>query len=244
MLLVALATLTSIAQSAPATRVPVVVELFTSEGCSSCPPADDVLRALARQQPVSGVQVIPLGMHVTYWDDQGWKDPASLVLATERQREYSRTFGPDRMYTPQAVIDGREELVGSDEDGLRRAIARAAGQPHAHLAVTSSIDGDALLVNVTVNDVPAEVKEPLEARLVVTEDDLTSVVKRGENSGRTLRHDAVVRLLFGGDVGAPRVLTYRAPLKPAWRRDRLHLSALLQGKKTLRIWGAATAALK
>ncbi len=244
MLLVALATLISNAQSAPAARVPVVVELFTSEGCSSCPPADDVLSALARQQPVSGVQVIPLGMHVTYWDDQGWKDPASLVLATERQQEYSRAFGPGRMYTPQAVIDGREELVGSDEDGLRRAIARAAGQPHAHLAVTSSIAGDALLVNVTVNDVPAEIKEPLETRLVVTEDDLTSVVKRGENGGRTLHHDAVVRLLFGGDVGAARALTYRASLKPAWRRDRLHLSALLQGKKTLRIWGAATAALK
>src|SRR5947207_2489410 len=138
-------------QPAPAPApVPVVVELFTSEGCSSCPPADSLLSKLANEQPVPGVQVIALGMHVTYWDQLGWKDSASLSLATERQRSYSRVFGEDRVYTPQAVIDGRDELVGSDERGVREAIAKAAKEPHARLVVERAEAGDTLDVAVTI----------------------------------------------------------------------------------------------
>src|SRR5258706_8432730 len=111
-------------QPAPPATVPVVVELFTSEGCSSCPPADKLLTRLLTDQPVPGVQVIPLGMHVTYWDQLGWKDPLSLQLATERQQGYGRIFGGDRVYTPQALIDGRDELVGRDQGGPTRAIAK------------------------------------------------------------------------------------------------------------------------
>src|SRR3954466_3962011 len=108
---------TAVAQSTstPSARVPVVVELFTSEGCSSCPPADALLSKLAQEQPVPGVEIIPLGMHVTYWDQLGWKDAASLPLATTRQQDYGVVFGTDRIYTPQAVIDGQDEVVGSDE---------------------------------------------------------------------------------------------------------------------------------
>ena len=123
--------------------VPVVVELFTSEGCSSCPPADHLLSALAQGQPVPGVHVIPLGMHVTYWDQLGWKDPLSLKLATERQQSYGRIFGEDRVYTPQAVIDGRDEVVGSDEGGVTRAIEKAARQPHARHCGGPEQDRDA-----------------------------------------------------------------------------------------------------
>src|SRR4051812_49959987 len=104
-----LAALVTIAASQPASppsaRAPVVVELFTSEGCSSCPPADGVLSRLAKEQPVAGAQIIPLGLHVTYWDQLGWKDAASLPAATSRQQDYGRIFGEDRIYTPQAVID-------------------------------------------------------------------------------------------------------------------------------------------
>jgi hypothetical protein len=225
-------------------RVPVVVELFTSEGCSSCPPADVLLSKLARAQSVSGVEIIPLGMHVTYWDQLGWKDPASLALATERQQAYSRVFGEDRVYTPQAVIDGRDELVGSDEAGVRKAIARAAKQSRAHVGLGVSADGDALNAEATVGALPPDVKEKVHAWMVITEDGLSSVVKRGENGGRTLRHDAVVRAIFGADVEVAKRLGFRAQLRPAWRRDHLHVSVVLQGKQTQRIWGAATTALK
>src|SRR3954463_742279 len=119
--------------SAPSARVPVVVELFTSEGCSSCPPADAVLSKLAKEQPVAGVEIIPLGMHVTYWDQLGWRDPASLAMATERQQDYGRIFGEDRIYTPQAVVDGHEELIGSADAGIRQAVVKAARHRHVPL---------------------------------------------------------------------------------------------------------------
>lgn len=224
--------------------VPVVIELFTSEGCSSCPPADQLLIRLAKDQPVPGVEIIPLGMHVTYWDQLGWKDPLSLKLATERQQGYGRIFGEDRIYTPQAVIDGRDEVVGSDEAGVKRAIAQAARQPHARISLRPSLDGNALAVEATMADLPGNVTEPLEARMIVTEDGLTSVVKRGENGGRTLHHDAAVRVVFATDVAAARLPGFHADLRPEWRRDRLKAVVVLQGTKTQRIYGAATTSLK
>ena len=183
-------------------------------------------------------------MHVTYWDQLGWKDPASLKLATERQQTYGGIWGGDRVYTPQAVIDGHEELVGSDESGVRRAIAKAAKQAHARVDVRASLDGPSLAVDATVSDLPSEAREPVEAWMVITEDDLTSIVKRGENGGRTLRHDAVVRVVFGGDLASARMLGFHAQLRPEWRRDHLRAVVFLQGKKTQRIWGAATTTLK
>jgi len=231
-------------QPAPAPdRVPVVVELFTSEGCSSCPPADVVLSKLAKES-IPGVQVIPLGMHVTYWDQLGWKDPASLAVATERQQNYSRIFGADRMYTPQAIVDGRNELVGSDESAVRRQIAKAAHEARVRVTVSPRVDGDSLTADATIADLPADLKEKLAAWMIVTEDGLTSVVKRGENGGRTLHNDAVVRSIAGSDVASAKVLGFHATLRPEWRRDQLHLVVLLQGKSSQRIWGAATAPLK
>ena len=227
----------SAGQPAPVT-VPVVMELFTSEGCSSCPPADVLLTKLAKEQPIAGVQIIPLGMHVTYWDQLGWKDPASLTLATERQQAYSRVFGEDRVYTPQAVIDGRDELVGSDEAGMRKAIARAAKQPRAQVSLKASADGDSLKVEADIGAPPPDVKEPLHAWMVITEDGLSSVVKRGENGGRTLHHDAVVRAISGADVELAKPLGFHTRLRPEWRRENLHVAVVLQGKKTQRIWGA------
>jgi hypothetical protein len=231
-------------QVAPApARAPVVLELFTSEGCSSCPPADELLTKFVKDAAIGGVPVIPLGMHVTYWDQQGWKDPASLPIATERQQAYGRVFGPDRVYTPQAVIDGHAEVIGSSEAAIRRAVAEASKQPHARVALTASASGNSLSASVSLADVPAVSRDPLETVLVVTEDGLSSVVTRGENGGRTLQNDAVVRVVFGGDVRGATMLSYRADLRPAWHRDRLHVTAILQGKTSRRIYGAATVPL-
>jgi hypothetical protein len=233
----AAAALTGAAPQATGDRVPVVVELFTSEGCSSCPPADALLSRLWKDQPVAGAQIIPLGLHVTYWDQLGWKDPASLAAATSRQQDYGRVFGEDRVYTPQAVIDGREEVVGSDEARVKRAVAAAAKRPHARVSLVASIArGDTIVAKVDVTDVPAEVKEKLRTLVLVTEDGLSSVVTRGENGGRTLQHDGVVRRLSSS--------VEIAGIPPAWRRDRLRVVALVQGEKSQRIFGAAVAAIQ
>jgi hypothetical protein len=232
------------AQSAPGPApVPVLVELFTSEGCSSCPPADVLLSRLAKES-VPGAQVIPLGLHVDYWDELGWKDPASMHAATDRQSNYARALGiGDRIYTPQVVVDGRAEMIGTDVAAIQRAITKALKQPRASLTLAVDVDGDALNARATVTGLPAEAaKESVDAVLAVTEDDLTNVVKRGENSGRTLHHDAVVRTLVPmGSIHADRDVTERATLKPEWRRDRLHAVVFLQARKSQRIWGAATA---
>src|SRR5258708_16748376 len=120
--------------SAP--RSIVVVELFTSEGCSSCPPADDVLSQLAHRQPVPGVEVLTLGEHVDYWDRLGWRDPFSSPAFSARQSNYdARVFHADQVYTPQLVIDGRLERVGSDAHAVQRAIEQAATRSKASLRV-------------------------------------------------------------------------------------------------------------
>src|SRR3954470_25004258 len=115
---------------APPPRVPVLVELFTSEGCSSCPSADALLEILQRDQPVEGVEVIPIGLHVDYFNYLGWKDTFSAASFTERQQDYSRIFGPDSVYTPQLGVDGADGMVGNDRPLVAKTIAAAAQRPH------------------------------------------------------------------------------------------------------------------
>jgi hypothetical protein len=244
LILVAAVVLTAFAQPVT-TRVPVVVELFTSEGCSSCPPADALLSKLATNQPVAGVEIIALGMHVTYWDQLGWKDSFSLPLATKRQQDYSRVFGEDRIYTPQAVVDGSEELIGSADAGVRQAIERAARRPHTRIALEPSYGPKGISAKITIPSLPPEATEPLDLLFFVTEGGLSSQVRRGENHGRTLRHDAVVRdMVHVGTLkpGArfPFVATAESrvkdePLRPgnAWL-----VVAVLQGQKSKRIWAS------
>jgi hypothetical protein len=110
-------------------RVPVVVELFTSEGCSSCPPADALLARLDKTQPVEGAEVIPLAMHVDYWNQLGWADPFSSHQFSERQGEYAAAFGKEDVYTPQMVVDGVKEFNGSNSSLARETIGKAAREP-------------------------------------------------------------------------------------------------------------------
>jgi hypothetical protein len=176
---------------------PVLVELFTSEGCSSCPPADRLLARLAADQPVPGALVVPLSLHVDYWNHIGWKDPFSSLRYTERQGSYAARFGnPGRVYTPQMVVDGRTELVGSDEDAARRAIGESARGPRALVRAVPNAAGAA---RVTVAGAPGGA----DVFFAVIEDGLVSEVTRGENAGRRLAHTAIVRnLLAAGRVDA------------------------------------------
>ncbi len=180
--LAVLLTLFAPGRPAPPPRVPVLVELFTSEGCSSCPPADALLESLLRSQPVEGVEVVPVGLHVDYFDHLGWKDTFGSASYTARQQDYSQVFGPDSVYTPQIVVDGQEAVAGSDGDVVRRAIGSAAGRPHLPLRATAQLVGDRLRLTIDLPAAPANA-EKIQVVAAVTEDGLSSVVKRGENQG-------------------------------------------------------------
>ena len=223
-----------------ASPVPIVIELFTSEGCSSCPPADTLLQRLVEAKSPN-VTVLALGEHVDYWDHQGWKDRFSSAALTNRQRLYASRFNIDSIYTPQMVIDGRAEIVGSDASAARRAIDRAAVAPHGRVQIAAS--GDAVLdVTVTASTLPAIAHgDRADIVLAITEDGLTSNVTRGENHGRVLSHAAVVRhLTIVGEASAA-VSSARTQVTLArdWRRDRVNLIAFVQERRSRTILASA-----
>lgn len=227
-------------------RTPVLIELFTSEGCSSCPPADALLIRLLETQPVAGVDIIPLTFHVDYWDRLGWKDPFSTPAFTRRQQDYSAIFGADRVYTPQLVADGRAELVGSDERVALDAIRKAAALPHMDVRVSASARGtDAIRVAVEAPAAGTQT-EPIDIVAVLVEDRLISPVRRGENSGKTLAHSAVVRRqqAIGALERGPFVGEGEWRLNKAWARPNLRVVAFLQGRTTRRVYGAASAPVR
>ena len=191
-------------------RRPVLVELFTSEGCSSCPPADALLAKLDAGQPVNGAEVIVLSEHVTYWDRLGWKDPYSLEAMTERQQWYSRKFGLDGVYTPQVVVDGVAEMVGNDEREVQAAVHEAAGSARGQLSIDGvQWLGDRVIFNAKAVGIGGETK----IMAVLAEDSVQSSVASGENAGRKLRHVAVVRTMqeIGSSWRDGRALTLPYP---------------------------------
>jgi len=165
---------------------PVVVELFTSQGCSSCPPADRLLATLAAAGAVGDRAVIPLAFHVDYWNDLGWADPYSLPAWTERQHQYARALADDRVYTPELVVGGAAGMLGSDLDAVTRAVQRAA-RP-APLTTSATWSRDTVTVTATA---PADA----DVWVAVWENRTTTKVTRGENSGETLASSHVVRRL-------------------------------------------------
>ncbi|HSN26549.1 MAG TPA: DUF1223 domain-containing protein [Kofleriaceae bacterium] len=165
---------------------PVVVELFTSQGCSSCPPADELLARLAHAGQVNGRRIAPLAFHVDYWNDLGWADPFSLPAWTERQRQYANALGDDRVYTPELVVAGARGMVGSQSERVIGAIATAPKQQPVAAKATWAA------ASVTV-----EATAPADADVLVAiyEDGTKTKVTRGENSGSTLGGERVVRRL-------------------------------------------------
>jgi len=177
-------------------RVPVVVELFSSEGCSSCPPADALLARLDHDQPVAGADVIALEFHVDYWNYLGWSDPFSSAAFSARQRKRAQYMGNAGVYTPQMVVDGQDEFTGSRETAARSAIERAART--AHVPVKLAREGDAITIDVGA----ITTSETTRVMMAVTERGLSTNVRAGENRGSTLAHGPVVRSLR--DLGADR----------------------------------------
>ena len=219
--------------------IPVIVELFTSEGCSSCPPADALLSEYAKSSPVPGVEVIALGEHVDYWNHCGWADPFSAAKFSARQSDYSTAFHLASVYTPQIIVDGKAQLVGSDGDAARAAIARAARLPKAQVSVAQTAPGQ---LSVHVGHLPASAaNDPAEVYLAVTEDGLSSSVGGGENAGRHLSHSAVVRELvpLGTVTGGVFAASPSVSLKSNWRRGHLHAVVFAQERTSRRIVGAS-----
>jgi hypothetical protein len=243
-------TSTPAVERADGVRSPVIVELFTSEGCSSCPPADAVLERLQQTQPVAGAEVIALSEHVDYWNYIGWSDPFSSAAFSARQETYARALGQqDRVYTPQMIVDGQTEFNGSAMNKALEAIAKAARSPKADVRIVipetkTQKDNQEIRFNVSVKNVPpVDRGDVAEVILALTEDKLSSNVTRGENSGRKLAHTAVVREMRALGRVDPATKTFDSEKTMAiadrWKRDDLRVVVFVQERAQRRVLGAA-----
>ena len=225
----------------------VLLELFTSEGCSSCPPADAFLKALDDAGHVDDVEIIAIEEHVDYWNRLGWTDPFSSHNWTERQERYARSFRHDGVYTPQLVVNGRSEVVGSSAREARPQIIEASKTPTAELHLSlANLSSQSAEVTISVENIPPEA-HAAELWLAVTERGLASNVLRGENEGRNLTHAAVLRSLSHvrtqhADAGSAKA-TNQVALDSSWKRENLRFVVFLQEPKTLHIFGAAAGSI-
>ncbi|MBS1840688.1 MAG: DUF1223 domain-containing protein [Acidobacteria bacterium] len=237
------------AQGAPQSVHPVIVELFTSEGCSSCPPADALLTRLDQQGRLGNAEIIALEEHVDYWDQLGWRDPFSSAQWTQRQQDYAAAFRNDGVYTPQMIVDGRKEFVGSSQSSARSAIADASRAPKAEVALTANpVSPLQAHLKIDVKMLPDPAAKSAQVWLAVTESGLHSNVKHGENAGEDLHHAAVVRSLRKiADAKQGAAIAYAGeedvPLDSTWQRGNIRLVVFVQDPKSKHILGAAMAHL-
>ncbi len=228
--------------AAAQSRVPVVVELFTSEGCSSCPPADALLMRLSRAMP--DVQIIPLSEHVDYWNHLGWKDPFSSELFSARQQDYGRIFRLESVYTPQMVVMGGAQFLGSDRIRAEQEIRKAAQSAHANVELVRASD---TTVRILVDNLPEGIKTA-DMFLAITDSFLETDVRNGENAGRHLQHTGVVRSLTSvGHLDARKTPSFHADAKinlhPEWRSPNVRLVLFVQDRSTRKIVGATMLSL-
>ncbi len=227
---------------AAANRQPVLVELFTSEGCSSCPPADKVLADLEHAQSNPNAEVVALSLHVDYWDSSSWRDPYSQHAFSLRQDIYSANLSSEN-YTPQMLVDGRAPFVGSDAGRAQKAIAEALKTPKAKIEL--ALENDKLKIKIT--DAPAH--ENATVFLAIAEDNLApSNVRGGENSGRRLAHASVVRELKSlGMLTAEQKnfeMESAVQLQPDWKKENLKLVVFVQENQTRKIFGTGKTSLQ
>ncbi len=204
---------------APAPGAPssaVLVELFTSEGCSDCPPADELLRQINGRKTAGGQLIVGISEHVSYWNGLGWKDPFSAELYTNRQNEYGTRLGLESVYTPQMIVNGREEFVGSDGRALQSAFAEESKRKQISLRIDSGqIKDNSVTFTYTASDLP--LKHTFQLVAVLVDDVDQSSVLRGENSGRRLTHVAVARAFAPlGDLHEAVQHSTTLPLPPSF----------------------------
>jgi hypothetical protein len=206
-----------------------VLELYTSEGCSSCPPADDILRGVAAQE-----NIFALAFHVTYWNRLGWKDSFSQKIFDERQSAYASSFQKEGVYTPQLIVNGTEEFVGSRKSTTGNAIKKALAIPtRVQIELTKTLKGNDIAVKYKL---VGDFKDA-QLNFAVVESGFSTKVIRGENEGLTLKHDNVVRDFEVSEAKYTEGVLEVYPLKN-WRIQNCAAIVFLQDKKTRQVLGA------
>ena len=230
-----------------------VVELFTSEGCSSCPPADKLLGDLASQARTEGRAIYFLAFHVDYWDQLGWKDPFSSASYSSRQSAYARAMHSQRIYTPQMIVNGTEELVGSDRSRAVHAIDAALARASGAKVTLQILAGDpwpqgsgptATGTAATVRFSVAGGATSCVLHVAAIEGGLVSSVSRGENSGRVLRHENVVRSFVTLPLSSGHDGTLTLALPPGATADNTSIVGYVQDPSTMAILGAAAVTIR
>jgi hypothetical protein len=200
-----------------------VLELFTSEGCSSCPPADKLLAKIQSEYKDQSVYI--MAFHVDYWDRQGWKDVFSSPDNTNRQREYENKFNTGSIYTPQLVVNGKSEFVGSNEFKTRDAIKKAlATEYKTQLSIESHREADKLLLKYQVSNSSKDSR----LLIAIVQKSATTKVERGENKGRTLSHVQIVRSLHSETLSSKGNATTTIQLPKGFNSGDFEVIALVQ----------------
>lgn len=216
-------------------KMPVLVELFTSEGCSSCPPADRVLTQLEKEQPNPNAEIITLALHVDYWDSLSWKDEYSSAMFSQRQTVYGQKFQLGSIYTPQMVVDGQTQFVGSNLETANKAITDNAKNAKATIELANADNN----LKIKISDAPKH--ENATVFLAITEDNLASNVRGGENSGKKLEHTSIVRELKSlGMLSAEQKnleLENALQIQPNWKRENLKFVVFVQENASRKILG-------
>jgi hypothetical protein len=224
--------------------VPILIELFTSEGCSSCPPADSWLEKVDASQPIPGAEAIVLSEHVDYWDHEGWKDPYSSSVLTERQSIYAREFGLSSPYTPQAIVNGQTELRLGDTQQTMKVFQKSAEASMIPLTISRvSVDGSSpalLRAHIEIAGHAENLAADVYGAVVL--DHAESQVQRGENGGKHLTHVAVVQEMkkIGKlDKGRDVSLDFQTKLTSGVDPRNLRLVVFLQQSGQGKVLGAA-----
>jgi hypothetical protein len=220
---------------------PLLIELFTSQGCSSCPPAEALLNGWGMGLFQAG-KALPLSFHVDYWDDLGWKDPFSSPLFTQRQKQYAGSLGDASLYTPEMVISGRVGFVGSDNRKARREIGSSDNpKPSAQVTLIAAPDAESIALKIGLRPLAGSKRNgPWKVMAAVFENNLTTHVERGENRDRDLEENFVVRRLTEiKSVALEKTEWMNAtiPVPSDWRRASTGIAVFLEDESNMKIGG-------
>ena len=213
-----------------------LLELYTSEGCSSCPPAEKLLNKLVQEAGDSNLSIYPLAFHVDYWNRLGWKDRFSSSRWSDRQRQYAMVFRSESIYTPQLIVNGSVEFVGSDESKVRKEIKKVLmKEPVVNVELSAGVDTVGVVrYACTLDTIPANA----DLILVLIEKGLASDVSRGENKGKTLTHENVVCLLEQISLDESQRIEGRLEIPEDVDQEQIELIALVQDRTSMKILGA------